>query len=111
MHYMDCKLGSAGDTTDERHCSCPSAADCAPGLARNEAGACEACPIGKFCIGGDAKVNPTNAADNCPPGLQTTFAGAKSMAQVRHLNTFGQPHSHQVSLSDTVPKPAKQSLP
>jgi hypothetical protein len=32
-------------------------------------------------MGGDATLNPNNAASDCPQGLQTLFAGAKSQAQ------------------------------
>ena len=56
-------------------------ADCAPGLAMDANKNCQPCTLGKYCLGGDATVNPTNAEDGCPDGLATTFAGAKSQAQ------------------------------
>ncbi|WIA14315.1 hypothetical protein OEZ85_002847 [Tetradesmus obliquus] len=55
--------------------------DCAPGLAMDANKNCQPCSKGKFCLGGDATVNPTNAESTCPDGLETTFAGAKSQAQ------------------------------
>jgi hypothetical protein len=42
---------------------------------------CQSCALGKFCLGGDATVNPENTESTCPDGLATTFAGAKSQAQ------------------------------
>jgi hypothetical protein len=42
---------------------------------------CQPCTLGKFCLGGDATINPNNAESTCPDGLATTFAGAKSQAQ------------------------------
>jgi hypothetical protein len=42
---------------------------------------CKPCALGKFCLGGDATVNPNNLEATCPDGLATTFAGAKSQAQ------------------------------
>jgi hypothetical protein len=45
-------------------------------------GPCTTCTKGKFCLGGDAAVNPSNTASDCPAGLETTFDGAKSQAQV-----------------------------
>jgi hypothetical protein len=42
---------------------------------------CKPCALGKFCLGGDATVNPNNVEATCPEGLLTTFAGAKSQAQ------------------------------
>jgi hypothetical protein len=42
---------------------------------------CKPCALGKFCLGGDATVNPNNLEATCPEGLATTFAGAKSQAQ------------------------------
>jgi hypothetical protein len=42
---------------------------------------CKPCTLGKYCLGGDLTVNPNNEENECPEGLQTTFAGAKSQAQ------------------------------
>lgn len=64
-------------------------ADCAPGSAFNASSWCSACQSGKFCPGGDAKVNPSNAALDCPAGLETRFAGAKSQAQCFTKPGFG----------------------
>ncbi|KAF6261334.1 hypothetical protein COO60DRAFT_1699888 [Scenedesmus sp. NREL 46B-D3] len=69
-----------------------AAADCAPGLARAEDGTCQPCEQGKYCTGGDATYNFNNAASDCPQGLQTLFAGAKSQAQC-----FTQPGYGRVS--------------
>jgi hypothetical protein len=44
-------------------------------------GNCQPCTPGKFCPGGDTTSNPNNLELDCPEGLQTTFAGAKSQAQ------------------------------
>ncbi|KAF8055660.1 Scube1 [Scenedesmus sp. PABB004] len=55
--------------------------DCAPGFAFNGTGACTPCAAGQYCLGGDARVNPTNGATDCPSGLSTAFAGAKSQSQ------------------------------
>jgi hypothetical protein len=44
-------------------------------------GNCQACTPGKFCPGGDTTSNPNNLELDCPEGLETTFAGAKSQAQ------------------------------
>uniref|UniRef100_A0A383VTT6 Tyrosine-protein kinase ephrin type A/B receptor-like domain-containing protein n=1 Tax=Tetradesmus obliquus TaxID=3088 RepID=A0A383VTT6_TETOB len=57
------------------------AADCAPGLAMDANKNCIQCSVGKYCLGGDATLNPQNKELDCPKGLQTTFAGAKSQAQ------------------------------
>jgi hypothetical protein len=56
-------------------------ADCAPGLAMDASNNCQPCTLGKYCLGGDLTVNPNNTAKDCPDGLATTFAGAKSQAQ------------------------------
>jgi hypothetical protein len=56
-------------------------ADCAPGLAMDANRDSTACSPGKFCPGGDTTSNPDNLEFDCPEGLQTTFAGAKSQAQ------------------------------
>jgi hypothetical protein len=42
---------------------------------------CIPCALGKFCPGGDPTSNPNNLESDCPDGLQTIFAGAKSQAQ------------------------------
>jgi hypothetical protein len=42
---------------------------------------CAPCSLGKYCLGGDATVNPKNKEFDCPDGLATTFAEAKSRAQ------------------------------
>jgi hypothetical protein len=57
-------------------------ADCNSGFAMDATGNCVSCPTGKYCPGGDAKINPLNQAYNCSEGLATKFAGAKSVAQV-----------------------------
>eukprot|EP00775_Hariotina_reticulata_P003781 gene3781-4040_t len=44
-------------------------------------GNCVSCPFGKYCPGGDAKINPLSQAYDCGEGLATKFAGAKSIAQ------------------------------
>jgi hypothetical protein len=40
-------------------------------------------------MGGDRTLNPSNAASECPTGLQTLFAGAKSQAQCFTLAGYG----------------------
>lgn len=59
-------------------------ADCAPGLYLNgtlgEGGWCASCPPGQYCLGGSGKA-PTSPATDCPDGLATKFAGAKSQQQ------------------------------
>jgi hypothetical protein len=46
----------------------------------DENGDCQTCTEGKYCPGGDA-ANPNSNSADCPAGLATTFAGAKSQAQ------------------------------
>uniref|UniRef100_A0A383V609 Tyrosine-protein kinase ephrin type A/B receptor-like domain-containing protein n=1 Tax=Tetradesmus obliquus TaxID=3088 RepID=A0A383V609_TETOB len=61
--------------------------DCAPGLSMQN-GKCEPCPVGKFCAGGSAANDKSDATD-CPANLATTFIGAKSQAQCFTLAGFG----------------------
>jgi hypothetical protein len=67
---------------------------------------CAPCSNGKFCLGGDATVNPKNEESACPDGLRTTFAGAKSRAQCftkpgyGRVSTFGS--NGKVSLSGVL---------
>jgi hypothetical protein len=51
-------------------------ADCAPGFAMDASKDCKPCSAGKYCLGGDATVNPDNRETTCPDGLATTFPGA-----------------------------------
>jgi hypothetical protein len=66
----------------------PCLADCAPGF-KLDGSNCQACTLGKFCPGGDAVNNPTNAESDCPAGLETTFEGAKSQAQCFTMAGYG----------------------
>ncbi|KAF8063083.1 PRDX1 [Scenedesmus sp. PABB004] len=62
--------------------------DCAPGFGFIYNSDCLACPAGQWCPGG-GPANPTNAAADCPEGLTTTFAGAKSQAQCTTKPGYG----------------------
>ena len=66
----------------------PATADCAPGLYKNETGSCVPCAEGQYCLGGDA-TNTDSAASDCPTGLATVFAGAKSQAQCFTTQGYG----------------------
>lgn len=58
---------------------------------------CQTCTLGKYCLGGDAKINPNNTESDCPGGLQTIFAGAKSQAQCFTKAGYGRTATKQAN--------------
>ena len=44
-------------------------------------GTCAACTAGKYCPGGDGQNTDLGPESECPSGLESKFAGAKSQAQ------------------------------
>lgn len=70
-----------------------SNADCAPGFSltgslSDPTSRCDVCPLGSYCLGGDA-ANPRSLPTQCPSGLATVSAGAKSPAQCFTKPGFG----------------------
>lgn len=73
----------------------PCNADCAPGLHKvttNGVDSCETCPEGQYCVGGSG-TNEASSATDCPAGLATTFAGARSLQQCFTEAGFGRSSS------------------
>ena len=84
--------------TDKMHgmpaAAAAAATDCAAGLYLNGTQAdatstCLSCPSGKFCLGGNGRTNANSEASDCPAGLLTRFAGAKSSAQCFTVAGYG----------------------